>query len=84
MKIYLDYSIKLVYNFEKGVVQKSNKPLGGTMMDYRETYFELFRRQADTIDALEAMVEQLRSVVDNLKIGHVTAEAILLNQEGKK
>ena len=53
------------------------------VVNYREMYFELFRRQADTIDALEAMAEQLHSAADNLKIGHLTAEELLL-KEGEK
>jgi len=43
-------------------------------LDYHDMYFELFRVQANTIDALE-------EIVDKLKIAHLAVEAMLLNQD---
>jgi len=40
-------------------------------MDYREMYFELFRRQARAIEVLE-------SLADDLKLGHNVTEEMVI------
>ncbi|MCL2342972.1 MAG: hypothetical protein FWC62_03615 [Firmicutes bacterium] len=43
-------------------------------MDYREMYFELFRRQTDAIEILERLI-------DELKIGHLTTEEMAIGAQ---
>ena len=43
-------------------------------MNYHDMYFELFRVQANAIDALE-------DIVDKLKIAHLATEELVMNAE---
>jgi len=49
-------------------------------MDYRKMYFELFRAQSDEIEILQKMADRLCGLTDRIKIAHLTAEQILLNE----
>ncbi|MCL2343952.1 MAG: hypothetical protein FWC62_08680 [Firmicutes bacterium] len=52
-------------------------------MDYREMYFELLRAQCDALEDLQEIADKLCGLGDRIKIAHLAAEAMLLN-EGEK